>query len=91
VGGRAQGAGQSRADIGRAGQSGAAVGARRFSKEFELEADALGTVIAKRAGYDPVRGAAFFARIPDPGDQFLGTHPPNAERYALVRRVAAGL
>ncbi|MEL7099915.1 MAG: M48 family metallopeptidase [Pseudomonadota bacterium] len=72
-------------------QLGAAVGARTYSKEFELEADALGTVIAARAGYDPVRGADFFNRIPDPGDRFLGTHPPNAERIATVRRVAAGL
>ncbi|WP_375230346.1 M48 family metallopeptidase [Roseobacter sp. S98] len=72
-------------------RTGAAVGARSFSKDFELEADALGTVIAARAGYDPVRGAKFFSRIPDPGDRFLGTHPPNAQRIDIVRRTAAGL
>ncbi|MGA9434503.1 MAG: M48 family metallopeptidase [Roseobacter sp.] len=72
-------------------QRGAQVGARTYSKEFELEADALGTIIAARAGYDPVRGAEFFTRIPDPGNRFLGTHPPNAQRIATVRRVAAGL
>jgi len=72
-------------------QIGAEVGARSYSKEFELEADALGTVIAARAGYNPVRGAEFFFRIPDPGDQFLGTHPPNAERVAIVLRTAASL
>ena len=71
-------------------RAGATVGARRFSKEHELEADALGTVITQAAGYDPVRGAAYFTRIPDPGDRFLGTHPPNADRIATVRRVAAG-
>ena len=70
---------------------GAQVGARSFSKEFELEADALGTVITARAGYDPVRGAQFFTRIPDPGDRFLGTHPPNAARIEIVRKTAAGL
>lgn len=70
---------------------GAAVGARRFSKSFELEADELGTIIAARAGYDPIRGAEYFARVPDPGNQFLGSHPPNADRVATVRRVAAGL
>lgn len=70
---------------------GAAVGARSYSKEFELEADRLGTIIATRAGYDPVRGAEFFFRVPDPGDRFLGSHPPNAERVAMVRRTAAGL
>ncbi|MEH7827359.1 M48 family metallopeptidase [Gemmobacter denitrificans] len=70
---------------------GATVGARRFSKEFELEADALGAEIAFRAGYDPVRGAGFFARLPDPGDQFLGSHPPNAQRQAQVAAVVAQL
>lgn len=70
---------------------GAVVGARRYSQAFELQADALGTEIAYRAGFDPVRGAAFFDRLPDPGNRFLGTHPPNAQRRALVRRVVAGL
>jgi predicted Zn-dependent protease len=70
---------------------GAAMGARSYSKEFELEADALGTVIAKHAGYDPVKGAQFFTRIPDPGNRFLGTHPPNAQRLEIVRQVAARL
>lgn len=72
-------------------QLGAQVGARTYSKDFELEADALGTVITKRAGYDPIRGAQFFTRIPDPGDKFLGTHPPNAARIEIVRQTAAGL
>jgi Zn-dependent protease with chaperone function len=72
-------------------RAGATVGARSFSKENELEADALGTVITARAGFDPVRGAAFFTRIPDPGDRFLGSHPPNADRIAVVRRTAAAL
>ncbi|MDZ4136092.1 MAG: M48 family metalloprotease, partial [Paracoccaceae bacterium] len=67
------------------------VGARRYSKGFELEADALGAEIALRAGLDPVRGAQFFARIPDPGDAFLGTHPPNADRMATVRAAVAHL
>jgi predicted Zn-dependent protease len=70
---------------------GATVGARTYSKEFELEADALGTVLAARAGFNPVRGAEFFNRIPDPGNRFLGSHPPNAERIAVVRRTAAGM
>jgi predicted Zn-dependent protease len=70
---------------------GGTIGARAYSKSNELEADALGTVISKRAGYNPVRGALFFTRIPDPGDRFLGTHPPNAARVETVRRVNAGL
>ena len=72
-------------------QAGAAVGVRSFSKQFELEADALGTVIAARAGYDPLRGAAYFTRIADPGNRFLGTHPPNADRIDTVRRAAEAL
>lgn len=72
-------------------QLGATVGSRAFSKDFELEADRLGTIIAARAGYDPVRGAEYFARVPDPGDRFLGSHPPNAERIRVVRQTAAGL
>jgi len=67
---------------------GASVGARSYSKEFELEADALGTRIAAAAGLDPLRGALFFNRVPDPGDRFLGTHPPNADRMRTVARVA---
>lgn len=70
---------------------GAQVGARSYSKDFELEADALGTIITKKAGYNPVRGAEFFTRIPDPGDRFLGTHPPNAARIDVVRRTAASM
>ncbi|MEN8895457.1 MAG: M48 family metallopeptidase [Yoonia sp.] len=78
-----------REDSIRAGaQLGATIGSRTFSKDFELEADALGTLIAARAGYDPVRGAAFFARLPDPGNKFLGTHPANADRVSTVQAVA---
>ena len=68
---------------------GAALGARSYSKDFELEADALGTVITAKAGYNPLRGAEFFFRIPDPGNTFLGTHPANADRIAIVQRTAA--
>lgn len=70
---------------------GAAIGARTYSKEFELQADSLGTIIAARAGFDPVRGAEFFFRVPDPGDQFLGTHPPNADRVQIVLQTARQL
>ncbi|MDB4254950.1 peptidase M48, partial [bacterium] len=43
------------------------------------------------AGFDPLNGAQFFFRVPDPGDRFLGTHPANADRLRTVQRVAAGL
>lgn len=78
-------------DVEGAQRLGATVAARSYSKEFELEADAMGTRIAAAAGFDPLRGADFFFRIPDPGDRFLGTHPPNADRLRTVQRVAASL
>lgn len=70
---------------------GASVGSRAYSRDMEIEADTLGTYIAWTAGYDPDRGAAFFARIPDPGNQFLGSHPGNAQRMAVIRATAARL
>lgn len=87
----AQISGADQTGIQQAVELGAVVGARRFSQEHELEADALGTVIAYFAGFDPLRGAEFFNRLPDPGDRFLGTHPPNAARQDMVRRTMASL
>ena len=83
--------GGSARDVERAARLGATVGARTYSRGAELEADAIGTVIAARAGYDPLRGAELFRRLPDPGMQFLSTHPPNAERMRTVRRTLASL
>lgn len=77
--------------IAQAQDLGATVGARSYSKEFELEADSLGTEIAFVAGYDPILGAAFFDRLPDPGDRFLGSHPANADRKRVVAATAARL
>lgn len=83
--------GATAADVRAAQDIGATLGARRYSQDFELEADAIGATIAWRAGYDPVIGAGFFSRLPDPGNRFLGSHPPNAERTRVVREVAARL
>jgi predicted Zn-dependent protease len=80
----AQASGLGADEIRAAQNMGAEVAARSYSKEFELEADALGAEIALIAGFDPIRGSAFFDRLPDPGDKFLGSHPPNADRKALV-------
>ncbi|WP_431307801.1 M48 family metallopeptidase [Cypionkella aquatica] len=85
----AAGAGQ--AEVEQAQQVGAGLAARRFSKEYELQADAVGAEIAFHAGYDAMRGAGFFDRLPDPGDQFLGTHPGNRQRKAVVASVVARL
>ena len=75
----------------RARELGTQVGPRVFSREYELEADALGTVLTQGAGFDPVRGAQFFNRIPDPSSLFLSTHPPNDVRIETVKRVASEL
>ena len=91
AGALAQMSGADERGVRRAAAMGLEIGARRYSKDFELEADALGAIITARAGFDALRGAAFFARLPDPGDRFLGTHPPNAARVAVVRRALAGL
>jgi predicted Zn-dependent protease len=87
----AEASGATAADIQAAQEIGAAVGARSYSRQFELEADALGAEISLRAGFDPLVGAAFFDRLPDPGDRFMGTHPPNAERRAVVRQTVRRL
>lgn len=77
------------ATIRAAQQMGANVGARYYSRDWELQADYLGAIIALNAGYDPVRGAEFFTRIPDPGDKILGTHPSRAQRQARVAQAVA--
>ena len=69
---------------------GAAVGGRNYSKKYELEADRLGAQMTAKAGFNPVLGADYFMRIPDPGNKFFGTHPRNLDRIAGVR-AAIGL
>lgn len=71
--------------------AGAQFGARYYSKEWELQSDYMGAVITALAGYDPVNGAQFFMRIPDPGDRVLGSHPARADRIAAVNRAMADL
>lgn len=87
----AQIGGLGQADIQRVQEIGAGLAAQHYSKDFELEADALGAEIAWYAGYNPLRGAEFFTRLPDPGDRVLGSHPANAERRAVVAQRMAGL
>ncbi|GAA6208265.1 M48 family metallopeptidase [Cognatishimia sp. WU-CL00825] len=68
---------------------GAAIGSMAYSQSFELESDSLGARIAHAAGYDPVKGAQFFARPEEAHTaagtlSFWGTHPPDAKRLATV-------
>lgn len=68
---------------------GGALGGMAYSQTYELEADTIGTAIARQAGYDPVKGARFFARPEAPktaqGElSFWGTHPPDEKRLSTV-------
>lgn len=88
---QAAGAGQSYDPnaVGRSVELGAALGERAYSQTYELESDMLGTRIAAAAGYDPVKGARFFARSESARSgsgrlSFWGTHPPDSKRLAVV-------
>ena len=67
---------------------GGLVGARSYSKNFELQADRIGTYIADRAGYNPVIGARSFNRTKG-SNAFLATHPPSQDRINTVNQTAA--
>lgn len=86
LGGLAKAYGANIGDIDTAQKIGATVGSRVYSKEWELEADYLGAIIALNAGFDPVNGSHFFDRLPDPGNHVLGTHPARSARLAQVQR-----
>ncbi|MEC7793983.1 MAG: M48 family metallopeptidase [Pseudomonadota bacterium] len=78
--------GASGAALDTAARLGAVLGSRVYAKDYELEADAIGARIARDAGYNAINGARYFERSPDPGNRFLGTHPPNANRVEAVGR-----
>jgi len=84
-------AGASEEETKQAAALGGLIAISGFSKEFELEADALGAVITEVAGYDALAGAQYFRRMRDPGHKYLGTHPPNAQRLQTVRQAVAGM
>ncbi len=87
---------QAQQDIENATELGFALGQHAYSHQYELEADVIGTYIAKTAGYDPVQGARFFARPEsqrrsDGALSFWGTHPPDEQRLATVIEVSTAL
>ena len=62
-----------------------------YSKEFEKEADYLGTYIAAISGYDVSDAPNFWRKMAAeyPGstkDVFLTTHPSSPERYILIEK-----
>lgn len=56
----------------------------KFSRDDESEADALGLIMASRAGYDPRAGVTLWNKMMQASKgappKFLSTHPPSAER-----------
>ena len=67
----------------------------RFSREFEKQADLLGTHIMARAGYDPRDMANVFKTIEQEsgpgGPQWLSDHPNPGNRYQYITKEAEAL
>ena len=68
---------------------GGALGGRAYSQKFELQADAIGTHIAYRAGFDPRVGAESFKRFSAQKVSALATHPASPDRIATVHNTYA--
>jgi hypothetical protein len=67
----------------------------RFSREYERQADILGTHIMARAGYDPRDMANVFKTIEREsgpgGPQWLSDHPNPGDRYSYINQEARAL
>jgi Zn-dependent protease with chaperone function len=83
------------------GQAGAELGAGvvgtyflKFSREYETQADVLGSQILARAGYDPQDLANMFRTIEQKsggrgGPQWMSSHPNPGNRYNRINQEAA--
>ena len=77
--------------MGQLAQAPFAVYLLKFSREYETEADILGSQIMARAGYDPRDLANMFRTIQQQGGGsggFLSSHPSPSDRYARINREA---
>jgi hypothetical protein len=67
----------------------------RFSREYERQADILGSQIMARAGYDPNDMASMFKTIEKQGGaggpQWLSDHPNPGDRAAYIQKEAQSL
>ena len=67
----------------------------RFSREFERDADLLGSHIMAGAGYNPLEMASMFKTIEKQGGaggpQWLSDHPNPGDRYEYITREAQTL
>lgn len=69
---------------------GAGVISMKYSRSDEAQADAVGSVIMYKAGYNPVESANFFRVLEEQGGgggpQFLSDHPNPGNRYEAIRQ-----
>src|SRR5256714_1648298 len=81
--------------IGGASQVGFGLGALKYSRGYEKQADLLGAQIMARAGYDPRDLAKMFQKIERQGGgggpQWLSDHPNPGNRYQYIMQEAAML
>jgi predicted Zn-dependent protease len=80
--------------VGQLAQAPFAVYLLKFSREYETEADVLGSQIMARAGYDPRDLANMFRTLEQQGGGgggFLSDHPSPSDRYARIEREAQSL
>jgi hypothetical protein len=67
----------------------------KYSREYETQADVLGSQILARAGYDPMDLARMFETIEKQGGQngpeWLSSHPNPGNRYARISEEARKL
>ena len=81
--------------VGQLGQAAVGTYFLKFSREYETEADVLGSQIMARAGYDPRDLANMFRTIQQQGGsggpEFLSDHPNPANRYERINQEAAML
>src|SRR6185436_19153454 len=77
--------------VGQLAQAPFAVYLLKFSREYETEADVLGSQIMAQAGYDPRDLANMFRTLEQQGGGgggFLSDHPSPSDRYARINREA---
>lgn len=60
---------------------------RKIRPEIELEADAIGTIVAMRAGFDPLAGSNILKRLYAHRPEGTKGHPSLARRLAIVEKV----
>jgi len=86
---------QTTVDVPQSGDLGQVLGSAfsaRFSREFEREADFLGTLLAHKSGFDIEQGVGIWERfaieLPKSLDTgFLTTHPTSSERLVRIKKI----